>query len=61
MFEERKPMTRHAIKRLESSKEFHPATDTVKPPQEIINLSSPVEKYTVSNPKKWKENVNEKT
>ena len=60
MFQERKPMTRHARKFLESSKEVHPATVSFKPPQDIIDLSSPVEKDTVSKPKKGKEIVIEK-
>ena len=46
---------------LERSKEFHLATDIVKPPQDIIDLSSPAEKDSVRNPKKGKEKVIEKT
>ena len=41
MFQARKPMTRHARKLLESSKEVLPITDTIKPSQDIIDLSSP--------------------
>ena len=54
-------MTRHARKILESRKQVHPATDNFKPLQDITDLSSPVEKDTVSKPKKGKEKVIEKT
>ena len=53
-------MRRHDRKLLESSKEVQPPTDTVQPPQEIINLSSPVEKDIVNKSKKGKEKVMEK-
>ena len=61
MFQERNPMTRHARKLLESSKEVQPPTDTTQPPQDIIDLSSPPEKDTVSKSKKGKEKAMEKT
>lgn len=60
MFQARNPMTRHARKLLESSKEVHPATDMVQPPREIIDFSSPAEKDLVRKPKKGKEKVIEK-
>ena len=55
------PMKKHARNLLESSKEVHPPTDTVQPPQDIIDLSSPAEKDQVSKPKKGKEKLIEKT
>ena len=60
MFQARKPMKRHARKLLESSKEVHPPTNAINPPQNIIYLSSPTDKYTVSKSKKGKEKVMEK-
>ena len=60
MVQARNPMTRHARNILESSKQVHPPTDTVQPPQDIIDLSSPAEKDTVSKSKKGKEKVMEK-
>ena len=57
MFQARKPMTRNARKLLESSKEVQPPADIAQPPQEIIDLSSPVEKDTVIKSKKGKEKV----
>lgn len=61
VFQGRKPMKRHARKLLERNKQVHPATNTVPPPQDIIDLSSPTEKYLVSKPKKGKEKVIDKT
>ena len=60
MFQERNPMTRHARKLLERSKEVQPPTDTSQPPQEIIDLSSSPEKDIVNKSKKGKEKVMEK-
>ena len=40
MFQARKPMTRHAIKVLESNKEAQKVSETVHPPSSIIDLSS---------------------
>ena len=53
-------MTRHARKLLESSKEVQIPTETNQSPKEIINLSSPTVKDTVSKLKKGKEKVIEK-
>ena len=61
MFQARNTMTRHARKLLDSSKEVQPPTDTFQPPQEVIDLSSPAEKDTISKTKKRKEKVMEKT
>ena len=41
MFQARKPMTGHARKVLESSKEAQKVTETIQPPPSIIDLSSP--------------------
>ena len=61
MFQARQPMTRHARKLLERSKEVHPPTNIVQPPQDIIDLSSPTEKDTIRKSKKGKEKVIEKS
>ena len=61
IFHARKPMTRHAIKVLESSKEAQKVTETVQPPPSIIDLSSPTKEDLVIRKKKGKEKIIEKT
>ena len=60
MFQARKPMTRHARNFLESSKEVHPATDIVQPPQSIIDLFSLAKEESVIKQRKGKEKIIEK-
>ena len=61
MFQARKPMTRHARKLMEGSKEVQKPTETAKSPKEIIDLSSPTVKDTINKLKRGKEKVIEKT
>jgi len=60
MFQARKPMLRHAKKVLEISKEAQKVTETVRPPPNIIYLSSPAKEETVIKQRKGKEKIFEK-
>ena len=60
MFQARKPMTRHARKVLESSKEAQKVTETVQPQPSIIDLSSLAKEDLVIKKKKGKEKIIEK-
>ena len=60
IFQPRKPMTRHAIKVMESSKEIEKVSETAQPPS-IIDLSSPAKEELVIKQRKGKEKVSEKS
>ena len=60
MFQDRKPMTRHARKVLERRKETQKVSKASQPPPSIIDLSSPAKEELVIKQKKGKEKITEK-
>ena len=60
MFQDRKPMTRHARKVFKRSKETQKVNENIQLPPSIIDLSSPTKEELVIKKKKGKEKITEK-
>ena len=48
IFQERKPLSRHAKKLKEGNKEVHETIEIVKDPEEVVDLSSPIVEHAAS-------------
>ena len=57
MFQPRNPMTKHARKVMETSKETQKISETTQPPPSIIDLSSPAKEELVIKQNKGKEKI----